>query len=208
MAVPRSIARGVAVSAVTAALLPPVPALADDRDPADLPALAISLTDSRDRIEPGEETDYTLTLRNDGERAVEGITLAQTGPPELEFRRPGEGGQVRGGAVTWQLSLEPGEEAVRTVTALMNETGSDVWRVAVTACAGLAADPAPIVCASDANLLPAATAADTAVRDTGLTGLPAPLLKAVCAAAALALLVAAAAGLLYWRRTSMERRAA
>ncbi|TDQ50001.1 DUF11 domain-containing protein [Actinorugispora endophytica] len=184
---------------------PEAPPPSPSKPPPPAPELSVAITDARDQMAVGEETRYIVTLRNEGEKPVKDIVLAQTAPVQLEFLAADENGEIHEGTALWRVSLDPGQEATRTVTARLDEATSDLWRVATTVCAGRESDPAPVVCGTDSNLLPAATQASTA--NTGSTGLLAPLLAGAAGMAAVVLLAAAGAFLFVLRRRNRERRA-
>ncbi len=125
----------------------------------DVPALSIEVADGLDGMEPGEETEYTVTVRNDGDEAVEGLVVSQGVPPEMELvetdgERVGEPGGALDGLAVWEVDLDPGEEAVGRTKVRLEDPGEKLWRVAVTVCAQPGAQSPPLVCATDANLLP------------------------------------------------------
>ncbi|MDA2814257.1 hypothetical protein O4J56_26650 [Nocardiopsis sp. RSe5-2] len=151
------------------------PALADGEDSKDagattgptgpkdtgggVPALSIEVTDGLDGIEPGDVTEYSVTLRNDGEEKVEGVFLSQGLPPEMELvETDGERYDKPGGALedlaVWTVDLKPGESTTGRTKARLSDPGEKVWRVAATACAQESEDSPPVVCATDANVIP------------------------------------------------------
>ena len=124
-----------------------------------VPALSIEVTDGLDGMEPGEVTEYTVTLRNDGEKKVEGIFLSQGLPPEMKLvetdgERYGKPGGALEDLAVWTVDLKPGESATGRTKARLDDPGEKVWRVAATACAQEGEDSPPVVCATDANLIP------------------------------------------------------
>ncbi|WP_017622369.1 DUF11 domain-containing protein [Nocardiopsis chromatogenes] len=124
-----------------------------------VPALSIEVTDGLDGMEPGDVTEYTVTLRNDGEEKVEGIFLSQGLPPEMELvetdgERYGKPGGALEDLAVWTVDLGPGESATGRTEARLADPGEKVWRVAATACAQEREDSPPVVCATDANLIP------------------------------------------------------
>lgn len=168
----------------------------EDADTARNGGIALTVTDSRDRLAVGEDTAYTVTVRNEGEEAVADLLVAQTAPASLDFHEADGGGVVEGDTVVWLVSLDPGQEAARTVTATLVER-PDQDRVATTVCAGRPDEPNPLVCADD----------ETAVTAEG-GGIPLrPFLTGLAVAAATALLIGAALLLLRRPRRSRGRHA-
>ncbi|GAB3492048.1 hypothetical protein [Nocardiopsis coralliicola] len=128
-------------------------------------ALSINIGDGVDGIAPGDETTYTVTLRNDGAESLSDVLLTQGLPPEMELvdasgDTAAGAARTEGGLVAWRVSLEPGQTATGTVTARLADAGERTWRVASTACAQTDAGAPPVVCATDADLLPEAPKAD------------------------------------------------
>ncbi|MEY9213898.1 DUF11 domain-containing protein [Thermobifida halotolerans] len=126
--------------------------------------IAVSVTDSRDRLTVGEETSYTATLSNEGDEAVTGLLVAQTAPAQLNFHEADGGGVVEGDTVVWRISLDPGQEATRTVTATLEEPVPDQDSVTTTVCAGFEDDPQPLVCQDDETRVVAQDGAGFPVR--------------------------------------------
>lgn len=178
---------------------------APEPEPAPRPELefSLSLTDPRHQIAVGEETEYTITLRNDGDHAVEDVVLAQTAPDQLEFLSADGEGEIQQGAVLWRLSLKPGEEITRTAVARLGDIPAGLWRVETTACAGLESDDAPAVCGSDSNLLRVADGSTAA----GTSSFLPPLLIGAAGAVTVVILTAVGAALFVLRQRSRGRRA-
>ncbi|MDA2807987.1 hypothetical protein [Nocardiopsis suaedae] len=132
---------------------------AESPHPDGVPALSIEVTDGLDGMEPGDVTEYTVTLRNDGEEKLDGIFLSQGIPPEMELvetdgERYGKPGGALEDLAVWTVDLKPGESATGRTKARLADPGEKVWRVAATACAQESEDSPPVVCATDANLIP------------------------------------------------------
>ncbi len=169
----------------------------EDADTARNGGIALTVTDSRDRLAVGEDTAYTVTVRNEGQEAVADLLVAQTAPAPLDFHEADGGGVVEGDTVVWLLSLDPGQEAARTVTATLVER-PDQDRVATTVCAGRPDEPNPLVCVDDETAV--------AAEDGGIP--LRPFLTGLAVAAAIALLAGVAALLLLRRpRRSRGRHA-
>lgn len=169
----------------------------EDADTARNGGIALTVTDSRDRLAVGEDTAYTVTVRNEGQEAVADLLVAQTAPAPLDFHEADGGGVVEGDTVVWLLSLDPGQEAARTVTATLVER-PDQDRVATTVCAGRPDEPNPLVCVDDETAV--------AAEDGGIP--LRPFLTGLAVAAATALLIGAALLLLRRPRRSRGRHAA
>lgn len=122
----------------------------DDTVPGRSNDITLSITDSRDRIAVGEDTAYTATVRNEGEEAAPELLVAQIAPAHLDLREADGGGVIEDNTAAWLVSLGPGEEQTRTVTAtLVEDPGQDT--VATTVCAGWQEADSPLVCADDEN---------------------------------------------------------
>jgi uncharacterized repeat protein (TIGR01451 family) len=163
------------------------------------PVLTVGVTDGRDAIAPGEETRYTVSVRNEGSAPADGVVVSQSVPAEAHPVDAGQGGRTEEGVVTWRVHVAPGGEVTRTATVRLGPTGGEVWRVATTVCAQTDPDHPPVACAADANLVkgaaagPAPAAADPP-RPTALgTAAAAAVPGALAAGAVLALLLRARA---------------
>ncbi|WP_232306557.1 hypothetical protein [Thermobifida cellulosilytica] len=164
---------------------------AEETDTARNGGIALSVTDSRDRLAVGEDTAYTVTVRNEREEAVTDLLVAQTAPA-LDLHEADGGGVVEGSTAVWLVTLDPGQETARTVTATLTEP-PDQDSVSTTVCAGWPDDPGPVVCADHGTAVAART------------GVPLrPLLTGVALAAAISLLAGLA--VLLRRRTRRPRR--
>ena len=63
-----------------------------------------------DRIAVGEDTAYTVTVRNEGEEAAPELLVAQIAPAHLDLREADGGGVIEDNTAAWLVSLGPGEE--------------------------------------------------------------------------------------------------
>ncbi len=82
------------------------------------PDLAVTQTDGRDRVAPGETVTYTLTIENRGEGTATGVTVRDTLPDPVTFVGASDGGVTAGRVVTWPaFDLAEGASVTRTVTA-------------------------------------------------------------------------------------------
>ena len=59
----------------------------DDTVPGRSNDITLSITDSRDRIAVGEDTAYTVTVRNEGEEAAPELLVAQIAVPTASHQR-------------------------------------------------------------------------------------------------------------------------
>lgn len=73
------------------------------QDPALLPALVVSTTDTGLPVGPGSQIDYTITLKNIGNADATGVSITNSIPDATSFTSAGEGGSERRGrgGVTW-----------------------------------------------------------------------------------------------------------
>ncbi|WP_017591038.1 COG1361 family protein [Nocardiopsis potens] len=168
----------------------------------------MDVTDGVDRLEPGGEAEYVVTLRNEGGEAVEDVLLYLTLAPELELvetdgERPSDSGRPADGVAFWRVDLEPGESATGRVTGRLDSAEGAPWRVATTACAGLDRDAPPLACATDADLRPDPAKAGAAAVPSG----PARpgIEEAVVGGASIALLAVGAVGYALWRRRELKK---
>ncbi|PSK96303.1 putative repeat protein (TIGR01451 family) [Murinocardiopsis flavida] len=204
-AVPRAPIRTVATAAVLAWGFA-APAVADGGPAtAGRPALSIAVSDTLDTMAKGDHTTYRITLRNDGAEDVEGVAVHQTLPVGMALLDHAPEGARTDTGVSWAADLPAGAEVEYTVRARMGASDADVWRATATACATRGAGTRPLVCASDANLLPAGAAAGGGPRGTHDAGVPAARWQLAVAAAVVLAVVAGAAFVLLCHRIGPYR---
>jgi uncharacterized repeat protein (TIGR01451 family) len=123
------------------------------------PQLSIALENGRTSAAVGDTATYTITLRNLGSTRVNGLQVTQSVPKGLNFRSADSAGIVKEGTVSWRLNLEAGGKATLHTTMSVTKTPEDLLRLATVACANVAANGPPIVCATDSDQLPAGASA-------------------------------------------------
>ncbi len=81
------------------------------------PDLAVTQTDGRDRVAPGDTVTWTLTVENRGAGIASGVAVRDTLPDSTTFVSASDGGTTAGRIVTWPaFDLVEGASATRTVT--------------------------------------------------------------------------------------------
>jgi len=93
-------------------------ATANESTTVNSPVLSLSMSDSPDPVEAGEQITYTLSFSNasDANEAALGVTLTDTLPSNATFVSASDGGTEAGGVVTWSLGdLSPGQGGTRTL---------------------------------------------------------------------------------------------
>lgn len=200
-----SISTVAAVSVLLVVFFAGAPAAADSDPAADdrsRPALSIVVSDALDTMSEGDESTYKITLRNDGVEVVDDIAVHQTVPVGMELLDYGPDGTRTSAGVSWQSDLKAGEATEYTFRARMGASDGDVWRATVTACATAGAGTRPLVCATDANALPAGAAADA--RELEGT-VPAARWQLATAAAVLVAVIAGSVYVIVWHRVRHGR---
>ncbi|MBM9477524.1 DUF11 domain-containing protein [Nakamurella flavida] len=152
---------GTTVAAESAAAEPAAPAAPAAPAPAG-PQLSIAVDDGRDTAAEGDQLAYTVTVTNLGTDAVAGLRISQLLPTGTTFVSADQDGVQDGGTVVWQQDLAASEVFTARVVATVGAPAAGELRLAGVACAALAADQPPLVCASDSDQLPAGAAADAA----------------------------------------------
>lgn len=123
------------------------------------PQLSISVTDEKDATTSGDELAYAITVQNIGATDLPGLVIAQTLPAELTPVSSDPAATQDGPTVGWTIDLAASQTVTLTSTATVGETPDDLLRLATTVCASTSPTDAPLVCASDSDLLPAGAAA-------------------------------------------------
>jgi len=170
--------------------------------PPPVPGLAITITDGRVAVTPGERLTYTLSVRDTGAAAVPHLKITQTLSPGLDFLSASGKAAATAGQIAWSAGLPAGGTRTFHVVARVTRTPAHVARLAAVACATLPGSSQPIVCAAHLDRLPAATAQPTAGSGTS-GGNPLVYVAAGLAGVAVGLLAVLAR-----RRVRLRRRQA
>lgn len=73
----------------------------------------------------GRPADYEITVTNDGDAVAENVALTDTIPAGTTVQQVGDGGQVQGQMINWNLgNLNAGQSRTVTLTLVMNQIGS------------------------------------------------------------------------------------
>ncbi len=126
------------------------------------PQLSIAIDNGQTSAVTGDKLTYTVTVKNLGANAVTGLVVSQTMPTGLKLVSADSSGTAKSGKVTWPLSLKVAATATFHTTMLVGSTPAELLRLASVACASLAANGAPIVCAAHSDQLPAGAAGQAA----------------------------------------------
>jgi uncharacterized repeat protein (TIGR01451 family) len=127
------------------------------------PQLSITVTDGEENAAAGAALTYSVALQNTGASDLSGLLVTQTLPDGVTFVSADGSGVATGSTVSWNVDVKAAATANLTVAVTVGETPPELLRLATTVCAMTAPDAAPLVCASDSDLLPAgAQAAATA----------------------------------------------
>ncbi len=126
------------------------------------PQLSIAVDNGRKSAAFGESLKYVLTITNLGSVEVKGLRVTQSVPGGLTLVEADGGGRLKSGSIGWNVDLKAARAVTFHVTMRVSATPKDLLRVATVACASLPAGPAPIVCASHSDRLPAGAAAAAA----------------------------------------------
>ncbi len=81
-------------------------------DDADVPAFAVSKSDSGKPVGPGSLVDYTITLYNVGNADATGVTISDPIPARTSFWTAGDGGHLSKGTVRWTGLTVPAGESI------------------------------------------------------------------------------------------------
>lgn len=190
-------------------LLPPLPAGAapSPTPTAPAPQVQIAIDDGQPSAAVGQTLRYTVTVTNLGSASVADMLITQTVPAGTTVS-PSAGTGPKPTRVTtaagqsrlqWPVTVGPGKTVTRHSALTLTDAPETLLRLASVACLQAGAKAAPVVCASDSDLLPAGAAAaqsqPAAAPAAGASGVS-PWWYAG-GAAVVALLGAA---LLWWRR--------
>ena len=125
------------------------------------PSLSITVDNGTSTVKPGEQLDYTITVTNLGADPVKGLRLSQTVPEGASLVSSGSGGTLKSGTVRWTVDVAATRKAtVRSTLKMSDPAPAGLNRLATVACAATAANGAPLVCATDSDLLPEGAAAE------------------------------------------------
>ena len=127
----------------------------------DPPQLSIAVDDGKPDAKAGDKLSYVVTLTNVGTKDVKDLVVTQSVPAGVTLSSADADGKRRGAAVEWTVDLEATKKATFKTTMKLVDTPDELLRLATVACAKVSAKSAPVVCASDSNLLPAGAAAQT-----------------------------------------------
>ncbi|ASU83276.1 hypothetical protein CDO52_11250 [Nocardiopsis gilva YIM 90087] len=119
-----------------------------------LPPLSVGVRDALHWMGPGDESQYVITVRNDGGERFERILLFQSLMPEMEVIDAGEQATTWDSAIAWEASLDPGEEIERTTRVRLGDLEQGTRYVGTTACVQLEQGGPLVACGTDANLVP------------------------------------------------------
>jgi uncharacterized repeat protein (TIGR01451 family) len=163
------------------------------------PQLSITVDDGRTDAGAADSLRYTVTITNLGADRVRDLHLSQTVPAGSSFDSADHGGRVRKGTIGWTVDLGAGRTTTVTSSlAVDRDLPPELLRLATVACASTSATAAPVVCASDSDLLPAGASAEVQQRQLDEAGVgaarPAWVLPAGLGSGALLLVAALVLG--------------
>jgi uncharacterized repeat protein (TIGR01451 family) len=104
--------------------------------PSTSPDLVIHQENGQNRVRPGQELTYTLTITNVGRREAVGVAVSDTLPAQgISFISASDGGLESGGRVSWPpFILAAGGKATRTVSVILdNPMPAEVTMITNTA---------------------------------------------------------------------------
>lgn len=127
------------------------------------PALSINVDDGRTDISAGDQTTYTIRVRNLGKEPLGNLVISQSLPATMDFADT-DGGR-------WRVTVPAGEQRELTVKAAVKSTPDGQSELATTVCAHLKAGQSPLVCSSDINAVTTASSRSWAFAAAGATGL-------------------------------------
>ncbi|GAA1427309.1 hypothetical protein GCM10009616_04140 [Microlunatus lacustris] len=142
-------------AAATLLCLGSAPASAAPRSTPAPPQLSIAVDNGSDRAASGDELSYVITLTNVGTEDVSDLLVTQSLPPGTSLISADADGEKKKEGVEWEVDLEANEKTTFKTNVELADTPAEVLRLAIVACAKVSAKAAPVVCASDSDLLPA-----------------------------------------------------
>ena len=141
-------------------------------DPA-APQLSIAIDNGKTATMTGDKLDYVITVQNLGVADLDGLRVNQSLPPGMDFGTADADGAVDAGYVIWTVDLKATTTATFHTTMTVTATPAELLRLATVACASIAVDSPPVVCASHSDQLPAGAAAEAA-KENALVVVPDP----------------------------------
>ena len=126
------------------------------------PQLSIAVDNGHASAATGDTLTYAITVRNLATTPVTRLQVTQSMPAGLTFGSADAAGSSGAGSVRWQVDVVGGGVATLHSTMIVAATPRELLRLATVACASTAGTEAPIVCASDSDLLPAGADAEAA----------------------------------------------
>jgi uncharacterized repeat protein (TIGR01451 family) len=147
------------------------------------PQLSIAVDNGRSSAAVGDTPTYTITISNLGTAKIDELVVTQSVPTGLNFMSADSAGIDKARMVSWRIDLKASGKATLHTTMTISPTPTDLLRLATVACASMATNGPPIVCATHSDQLPAgadaqagqakvkaATGAGTAATSTGRNG--------------------------------------
>lgn len=128
------------------------------------PQLSIAVDNGHTSAEAGDKLDYVITLTNVGTEDVAGLLVTQSLPAGTSLLSADGQGDEKSDLVQWKVDLKATKEITFKTSLKLAETPAEVLRLATVACAKVSAKAAPVVCASDSDMLPAGAAAAEAAQ--------------------------------------------
>lgn len=169
------------------------------------PQLSITITDGQESTSAGSQVSYSVSVQNLGSSDASTLTITQSLPDGVSFVSADSAGTLDGSTISWEVNLKAAETTSLSSVVAVGETPADLLRLATTVCAAASTAAAPIVCASDSDLLPAGAQAsvEAAEGDSGSRQWAAWAVPALIALTVL--LIAAAASLIVRHRKRKVR---
>ena len=143
---------------------PSTSAGASDSSGAQVPQLKIDLVGDHASAAAGDKINYILTVQNFGTDPVEDLELSQTLGPGTTFESADADGVLREGSVHWTTDLVPAAIKEFHTVLSVDSTPTDLLRLASVACATMAGEASPLICASQSAQLPAGAAAEASAQ--------------------------------------------
>lgn len=131
------------------------------------PQLSIAVDNGRTSAAPGDKLSYVITLTNVGAKDVSDLWVTQSLPTGTSLLAADAAGDKLPGVVQWKVDLKATKQATFRTSIKLADTPEEVLRLASVVCAKVSAKAAPVVCASDSDLLPAGAAAAKTAQQVG-----------------------------------------
>ncbi|SMP32316.1 isopeptide-forming domain-containing fimbrial protein, partial [Algoriphagus winogradskyi] len=104
--------------------------------------VSISKVSSKDKVVPGEEFTYTITVSNSGQNSLSGLVIRDTLENDLSFVSASQGGTANGQLVTWSIpELAGGSSISLELKVTLSEDATIGSEIANTAYAVPEGDP-------------------------------------------------------------------